>query len=69
MRTGVLIVAISLISAAQGQEPDIARLKADTQKVVSIIKGDKAKTRTYCQISYLNEQIGEANEQDQKVSE
>jgi hypothetical protein len=50
-----LIVSILLISAvpeyAQGQQPNMAKLKADAQKVVSIIGGDKAKTQTYCQIN------------------
>jgi hypothetical protein len=32
-------------------------LKADAQKVVRIISGDKAKTQTYCQIAELGEQI------------
>jgi hypothetical protein len=45
-----LIVAILLISAppvyAQDQQPDAAKLKADAQKVVSIIKGDKAASWT-----------------------
>ena len=47
----LLIVAILIISTlplyAQGQQPDVAKLKADAQKVVSIISGDKAKTQTY----------------------
>ena len=51
----LLIVVISTIStmplSAQGQQPDPAKLKADAQKVVSIISGDKAKTQTYCQIA------------------
>jgi hypothetical protein len=42
------------------QQPDAAKLKAD---VVSIIKGDKAKMQTYCQINDLRDQIGEADEQ------
>jgi hypothetical protein len=55
---------------AQGEQPNIAKLKADAQKVVSIISGDKAKTQTYCQINNLGEQIGEANEeQDNKKAE
>jgi hypothetical protein len=41
-----LIVAIALIgvapSYAQGTQSDIAKLKADAQKVVSVVKGDKA---------------------------
>ena len=69
-----LIVSILLISAvpeyAQGQQPSMAKLKADAQKVVSIISGDKAKTQTYCQINDLGGQIGEANEeQDNKKTE
>jgi hypothetical protein len=70
----LLIVAILLTSTAtmfaQGQQPDMAKLKADAQKVVSIISGDKAKTQTYCQINDLGGQIGEANEeQDNKKTE
>jgi hypothetical protein len=69
-----LIVSILLISAvpeyAQGQQPNMAKLKADAQKVVSTISGDKAKTQTYCQINDLGGQIGEANEeQDNKKAE
>ena len=70
----LLIVAILIISRAplyaQGEQPNIAKLKADAQKVVSIISGDKAKTQTYCQITDLGGQIGEANEeQDNKKAE
>jgi hypothetical protein len=70
----LLIVAILIISRAplyaQGEQPNIPKLKADAQKVVSIISGDKAKTQTYCQINNLGEQIGEANEeQDNKKAE
>ena len=69
----LLVVAILIIStaplSAQGQ-PDPAKLKADAQKVVSIIKGDKAKTQAYCQISDLGDQIGDADQQkDRKKAE
>jgi len=69
-----LIVSILLISAvpkyAQAQQPDIAKLKADAQKVVSIIKGDKAKTQTYCQILNLGDELDEVDEQrDRKQAE
>ena len=61
-----LIVAISLICAAplyaQDQQPDTANLKADAQKLVSIIRGDRAKTQVYCEINDLGEQIGEADQ-------
>jgi hypothetical protein len=42
-------------------------LKADAQKVVRIISGDKAKTQTYCQIGELGEQID--LEKDSKKAE
>jgi hypothetical protein len=49
----IFIVAILVIATlplyAQAQQPDMAKLKADAQKVVSIIKGDKGKTQAYCQ--------------------
>jgi len=51
---------------AQAARPDLAKLKAEAQNVVSIIKGDKAKTDVYCQINDLGEQIDGA---DQKKAE
>jgi hypothetical protein len=42
---------------AQGAQPDAAKLKADAQKVVSIVKSDKAKTQTYWQINGLGGEI------------
>jgi hypothetical protein len=36
-------------NAAQGQNPDTAKLKADTENMVKIISGDKFKIQTYCQ--------------------
>jgi hypothetical protein len=60
----LLIVGILIFSTsplfAQGQQPDAAKLKADARKVVSIIKGDKAKAQTYCQMEILGNQIDEA---------
>jgi hypothetical protein len=69
-----LIVAISLICAAplyaQDQQPNAPKLQADAQRVVSIIKGDKAKTQVYCEINDLGEQIGEADQkQDDNKAE
>jgi uncharacterized protein with PhoU and TrkA domain len=60
----LLIVAIFIISTlplyAQDQAPDAAKLKADAQKVASIIKVDGAKTQTYCQIADLADHIDKA---------
>jgi hypothetical protein len=66
---GILIIS-TMPSYAQGQQPDTAKLKADAQKVVSIISGDKAKTQAYCKIDELAGQIGEADEdKDSKKAE
>ena len=63
-----LIVAILLIAEApmyaQDQQSNAIKLKADAQKVVSIIKGDKAKTQVYCEINDLGEQIGKADQKN-----
>jgi predicted transcriptional regulator len=67
----LLIVGFLLISLeplfAQAQQPDMAKLKADAQKVVSIISHDKAKSQIYCQISDLGDQIDE--EKDRKKAD
>ena len=62
-----LIVAILAITAvpvcAQAQPPSAAKVtKADAQKVLKIISGDKAKTQTYCDILNLGVQIEEADQ-------
>jgi hypothetical protein len=68
-----VIVAVLLIAAvpvcAQAQKPSPAKVtKADAQKVVKIISGDKAKTQTYCDMTKLGEQIVQANDKkDQKM--
>jgi peptidoglycan hydrolase CwlO-like protein len=70
-----LIVAILVIAAvpvfAQAQPPSTAKVtKADAQKVIKIISGDKAKAQTYCQIGKLGEQIEEANDKkDSKTAD
>jgi hypothetical protein len=73
MRTrhyGLLIVAILLISTAplyaQRQQQDVAKLKADARNAVGIIGGDKAKTRTYCQIVDLSGQLDQAIDKKNK---
>jgi hypothetical protein len=60
----VAILAISVAPlCAQGQQPDIAKLKVDAQKVVSIIRGDKVKNQTYCHIVELTDELDEMDEQ------
>ena len=72
-----LVIAIAAIAAmpvlAQAQQkggpPPAAKppSKADVQKVVNQIKGDKARLDTYCQLSKLGDQMQAAAEKkDQK---
>jgi hypothetical protein len=58
LTVAMLISTVSLF--AQGQEPNVAKLKADAQKVVSVISGDKAKTQVYCQIAKISQQVDQA---------
>jgi hypothetical protein len=57
----LLIIGVLLYSAvplyAQAQQLNMAKLKADAQRVVSIVRGDKAKTQVYCQINSLGGEI------------
>ena len=67
----LLIVWFFLISTvpfyAQAQHPSTAKLKADAQKVVTIISSDTAKFHSYCQIVDLADEIeGTKQEQDSK---
>jgi hypothetical protein len=62
-----LIVTILVIAAApayaQVQNSTPAKVtKADAQKVLTIISSDKVKTRIYCQMAKLGNQIEQANE-------
>lgn len=70
----LLIVGVLLLSTvplwAQAQRPNMAKLKADAQKAVNDIRGDKAKTQAYCQINSLGAQMVEAaQEKDSKKAE
>ena len=57
----ILLIAVPL--CAQAQTPSVPRLSKDeAQKVVAIIKGDKAKTKTYCDIKKLGRQMEQAYE-------
>ena len=70
----VAVVAISAVPMyAQAQQSSMVKLKADAQNVVKIIRGDKLKTQTYCEIAELDDEIDEeqgsskAEELSQKV--
>ena len=64
LATAAVIVAMPL--AAQGQKT-AAPTKAQADKVVASIKGDKAKVQVYCDMSKLGEQLDQADQKkDQK---
>jgi len=62
----LLTVAILVIPTvplyAQRQQQNVAKLKAEAQKVVSIISGDTAKTQTYCEARDIAKQIVRAGQ-------
>jgi DNA repair ATPase RecN len=67
----VTILAIAAVPVyAQGQRPNVEKLKADAQNVFKIISGDKLKIRTYCEIADLSEQLNQVSrKQDTKKVE
>ena len=64
-----LLIAVTIAAVpvcSQAQSPRVS--KADAQKVVRIISGDKAKTQTYCDMVKLGEQIEQANDKKDNKS-
>ena len=60
-----IFVAILLIAAvpayAQAKDRGTAKLsKRDAQKVATIIRSDKTKTQTYCEINKVSDQMNQA---------
>jgi peptidoglycan hydrolase CwlO-like protein len=61
------IAAMPVLAHAQRAAAPKGPSKADAQKVVNMIKADKAKLDTYCQISKLGDQAqAAAQKKDQK---
>ena len=62
----MLVVAGLVISAMPGyaqDQPTVAKLEADAEKLVKMISGDKQKIPMYCEFADLSDQIGQANEE------
>jgi hypothetical protein len=61
IRLGVIsILAISAaLMYAEARQPSADSLKAEARSFVKIISGDELKSRTYCKIVELNDQIDE----------
>ena len=63
----VAILVIAVPVCAQAQPPSAAKVtKADAQNVIEIIKGDRAKTQTYCDMAKLGDQIEQAGHQENR---
>jgi peptidoglycan hydrolase CwlO-like protein len=63
----VLVIAAVPLCAQAQQKGTPNTTKADAQKVITIISGDKAKAKLYCDISALGEQIdAAAQKKDEK---
>ncbi|HZL39850.1 MAG TPA: hypothetical protein VFC45_06175 [Pseudolabrys sp.] len=56
----IAIAAMPVCAQAQNKPPKVS--KADVQKVVAMITADKAKTKTYCDMTKLGEQIDAADQ-------
>ena len=56
----VAFAAMPVCAQAQGKPPKAT--KADVQKVVTMITTDKAKSKTYCDMTKLGEQIEAADQ-------
>jgi hypothetical protein len=66
----VVILAMSATPVYAQDQPNIAKLKADAEKLVKKTSGDKQKIQTYCEFADLSDQIGQANEeQDAKKAD
>ena len=64
LATAIVIAAVPFAAQAQKAAPPT---KAQTDKVVATIKGDKAKVQTYCDMNKLGEQLDQADQKkDQK---
>lgn len=54
----VALAASTILAQAQGAPPNVPKpTKADVQKVVQIISGDKGKTQAYCELAKLDDQM------------
>ena len=74
LKFGVAILVLTAMPAfgqAQTDGPKAQKLtKADVQKLVHTISGDKTKMQAYCDLAELNQQIARANERkDEKTIE
>ena len=65
----IVAILVGLPLCAEAQEPSAAKAKADAQKFVKMIIGDKAKSQIYCDVVKLGEQIEETDPGDKKKAD
>jgi hypothetical protein len=58
----IILTSFVIATAPCGQAQTAAPSKEDARKVLRIISSDRAKIRTYCQMTKLGHQVGQANE-------
>ena len=63
------ISASFMMTTVSPLEPSAAKAKADAQRVVKMIIGDKAKSHTYCDVVKVGEQIEETDPKDKKKAD
>ena len=52
----------SVIPGYAQDQPDIAKLKADAEKLVKMTSADKQQLQAYCEVADLSDQIGQAKD-------
>jgi ABC-type transporter Mla subunit MlaD len=62
----IVALTVSIVPVYAQDRPDIAKLKADAEKVVKMTSGDKQKIQTYCELVDISDQIGQANEKEDR---
>ena len=62
----MLTAAVSAYAQAQTRTPKVT--KGDAQKVVTIIRSDKAKAQTYCEINKVSDEMNQAYGKNDKKS-
>ena len=66
-RIDAILIIAAVPECAHAQKPSAAKVtKADAQKVVNMISGDKGKTQTYCDLVKLGDQFEEVDPKDTK---
>jgi len=69
LNVAMLVIVACPIFVAQAQEISSVKIKKDAQKVVKIISGDKSKTRSYCDLVKVSNQIEQVEPNSKNADE